>query len=107
MSKKYKIIVISAATTLALAIAAFFIGVYFPHSGSLTPAKSAANEDYAYLIKYESGEISVYDCENNELLYNLNIDPGILPEADLEKLEQGIYIKDKQSLRQMVEDLTG
>ncbi len=62
---------------------------------------------YPYVIKAYHGNIAVY--KNGEStpqeVYDLPI--SILPEADAKDLETGIFAKDEQELRRLIEDLTG
>lgn len=106
MSKKLKIVLISSAAVLVVFFAAFLTGMYLRQDTS-NFAKSADNKDYAYLIKYTSPDISVYDCHSNKVICTLDVDIDMLPKADKDALRQGIYIKDRQTLRQTIEDITG
>lgn len=63
--------------------------------------------EYAYVIRYSEDAVKVYDNKTDEYLYALDVDVNILPEADRESLEKGMYIEDKKRLNKVVEDLTG
>ena len=58
-----------------------------------------------YILKETDGILGVYN-DNNELLYQYELDVNSLPETDIEILKKGLVLNGINELRSAIEDYT-
>lgn len=76
-------------------------------NGSATDTPASAAEEFPFCIKASGDRIHVYQSGKSEALYKLDTPLYLLPQADQSDLQEGIYIPDENTLRQIIEDFEG
>lgn len=61
-------------------------------------------EDYAYILRSENGRLAVFVKGNDEAQMVFDAAVRQLPEYDQRQLEQGIYVRDYETLVRLIED---
>ena len=64
----------------------------------------AEEEDYLYILREKDGRLAVYFRGQSEPQMTFDVPVRTLPELDQRQLEEGIKVKDYQSLVNLIED---
>lgn len=67
-------------------------------------AQQPQEEDYRYILRTSNGRLAVYlkDATEPQMVFDVSV--RVLPEFDQQQLEEGIRIKDYQTLVTLIED---
>lgn len=100
MRDKTRFILLSILGFIIVVAIALFIKINLLQSANNSITEEVSQQ-YIYIMRAVDGKIGVFQGE--ELAYIMDVYVQNLPEADIQMLEQGIYIESEEELNRLIE----